>query len=118
LVAHLKRAALIDLSERRSFPIRIEQIIRTEAEKAASKAKAEAKRQKPAAEKRPRGRPKGSQNKSKTEVELTPELLHIKGMVVAQLKLMTALMPLTYLALDGHFGNNNALCMACSAVCI
>jgi hypothetical protein len=104
--------SLIDTSERRSFPVRIEQIIRTEAEKAASKAKAEAKRQKPVAEKRLRGRPKGSQNKSKAEVELTPELVHIKGMVAAQLKLMTALLPLTYLALDGHFGNNNALCMA------
>jgi len=87
--------SLVDLSERRSFPIRIEQVLRTEAEKAASKAKAEAKKQKPAAEKRPRGRPKGSQNKSKAEVELTPELLRIKGMVAAQLKLMTALLPLT-----------------------
>lgn len=103
--------SLIDLSERRSFPIRIEQIIRTEAEKAASKAKAEAKRQKPAAEKRPRGRPKGSKNQSKAEVELTPELLHIQGRVTAQLKLMTALLPLTYRVLDGHFGNNNALFM-------
>src|SRR5918992_1397791 len=33
--------SLIDLSERGSFPLRIEQSIRTEAEKAASKAKAE-----------------------------------------------------------------------------
>ena len=32
-------------------------------------------------------------------------------MVTAQLKLMTALLPLTYLVLDGHFGNNNALFM-------
>jgi putative transposase len=103
--------SLVDLSERRSFPIRVEQVLRTEAEKVASKAKAEAKRQKPAAERRPRGRPKGSQNKSKAEVELTPELLRIKGMVAAQLELMTALLPLTYLALDGHFGNSHALFM-------
>ena len=71
--------SLIDLSERGSFPLRIEQLIRTEAEKAASKAKAEVKRQKPAAEKRPRGRPKGRQNKSKTEVERAPELLQRQG---------------------------------------
>lgn len=103
--------SLVDISERRSFPIRIEQVIRTEAEKAASKAKAEARKQKPAAEKRPRGRPKGSQNKSKAEVELTPELVRIKDRVAAQLKLITAFLPLTYLALDGHFGNNNALLM-------
>ena len=103
--------SLVDVQARRSFPMRIEQMIRTEAEKAASKAKAEAKKQKPAAEKRPRGRPKGSKNQNKAEVELTPELLHIQGMVEALLKLIAGFLPLTYLLLDGHFGNNNALQM-------
>ena len=103
--------SLVDISERRSFPIRIEQVIRTDAEKATGKAKAEARKRKPAAEKRPRGRPKGSQNKSKAEVKLTPELVRIKDMVATQLKLITTFLPLTYLVLDGHFGNNNALLM-------
>src|ERR687895_17232 len=37
---------------------------------------------------------------------------YCKGRVAAQLKLRVALLPLTYLALEGHFGNNNALCRA------
>lgn len=58
------------------------------------------------------GRPKGSKTKSKKEVTLTPELLRIKGMIQALLKLLGVSLPLTYLLLDGHFGNNNALQMA------
>jgi putative transposase len=101
--------SLVDVQARRSFPMRIEQVVRTEAEKAASRAKAEAKKQKKSTEKRPRGRPKGSKNKSKTEVGLTPELVHIKSMVEAFIGLITGFLSLTYLVLDGHFGNNNTL---------
>jgi len=104
--------SLVDVQARRSFPIRVEQLVRSEAEKAVSKAKAEAKKQKKPIAKRPRGRPKGSKNKNKTEVELTPELVRIKSMVEALLKLITGVLSLNYLVLDGHFGNNNALQMA------
>jgi hypothetical protein len=104
--------SLVDVQARHSFPVRIEQVIRSAAEKAASQAKAEAKKQKPAAQKRPRGRPKGSKNKNKAEVELTPELLRIQSMVKALLKLMAGFLSLKYLLLDGHFGNNHALQMA------
>ena len=104
--------SLVDVHARRSFPMRVEQVVRTEAEKVASKAKAEARKQKKPMAKRPRGRPKGSKNKNKAEVELTPELLRIKSMVAALLKLITGVLSLTYLVLDGHFGNNNALQMA------
>jgi hypothetical protein len=104
--------SLVDVHARRSFPMRVEQVVRTEAEKVASKAKAEARKQKKPMAKRPRGRPKGSKNKNKAEVELTPELLRIQSMVAALLKLITGVLSLTYLVLDGHFGNNNALQMA------
>ena len=104
--------SLVDVQARRSFPVYIEQVLRSAAEKAASQAKAEAKKQKPAAEKRPRGRPKGSKNKNKAEVELTPELSRIQGMVNTLLKLIAGFLPLKYLLLDGHFGNNHALQMA------
>lgn len=62
-------------------------------------------------EKRGRGRPKGSKNKNKTEVILTSELLRIQKMINALFKLIAGFIPLTYLVLDGHFGNNNALQM-------
>lgn len=97
--------ALIDTTQRRAFPVRVEQVVRTEAEKAASQAKAAAKQAPKPAEPRKPGRPKGSKNKTAADVVLSPELLRIQAMVQAQLKLMAGRLPLTYLVLDGHFGN-------------
>jgi len=103
--------ALISTTTRRAFPLRLEQVVRTEAEKAAAKAKAAAKKTKPPAAKRKPGRPKGSKNKSKTEVSLSPELQRIQTMLQAQLHLVAGRVPLVYLAMDGHFGNNPSLQM-------
>ncbi|MFM6609407.1 MAG: transposase, partial [Dolichospermum sp.] len=63
-------------------------------------------------EKRGRGRPKGSKNKNKQEVIFTSELLRIQKMINELFKLIANFIPLTYLVVDGHFGNNNALQMA------
>ena len=103
--------SLVDVEKRKSFPIRVEQMVRTAEEKAASKAKAEAKKKKKGAEKRSPGRPKGSKNKNKADVELTPELLRIKSMVTSLLHLIAGFLSLTYLVLDGHFGNNVSMQM-------
>ena len=104
--------ALVSVQARRSFPMRVEQVLRSDAEKAASKAKAAAKQPKvPCAKRRP-GRPPGSTNTNKAHVTLTPELLRIKVMMDALLQLITRVIPLTYLVLDGHFGHHNALHMA------
>jgi hypothetical protein len=100
--------SLIDVTERRSYPIRVEQVIRSEAEKAAAKAK---KQQRKAKVKGKPGRPKGSKNRDKTQVTLTEELLRIQKMVKKQLALFQGLLSITYLVLDGHFGHNNALQM-------
>ncbi len=43
---------------------------------------------------------------------MTPELGRIAGWLDALLHLSAGLIPLTYLVLDGHFGNHNALQMA------
>lgn len=103
--------SLVSVQARRSFPMCVEQVVRSDAEKAASKAKAAAKQPKaPCAQRRP-GRPKGSTNKPKTPVTLTPELVRIKAMIAALLALIARVVPLTYLVLDGHFGNHNALHM-------
>src|SRR5437870_8218414 len=59
--------SLVSVQRRRSFPIRVEQVVRSDAEKAASKAKAAAKKLPPSSVKRYPGRPKGSKNKAKTE---------------------------------------------------
>ena len=103
--------SLVGTKERRSYPMMVEQVIRTEAEKAAAKAKKQAKKTKSKTKKGKPGRPKGSKNKDKTQVELTPELARIKAMVLAQLTLISEEISVNYLVLDGHFGNNNALQM-------
>jgi putative transposase len=104
--------SLVSVQARRSFPMRVEQVVRSDAEKAASKAKAAAKKPKvPGAKRRP-GRPQGSTNKNKAHGTLTPELLRIKAMLDALLQLIAGVLPLTYLLLDGHFGHANALHMA------
>src|SRR5215467_6502455 len=77
-----------------------------------SKAKAEAKKQTVSTTKRPRGRPHGSKTQSKAATPLTPELGRITALLDALLLLIAGFLPLTYLVLDGHFGNHNALQMA------
>jgi len=104
--------SLVSLQQRRSFPVRVEQAVRSEAEKAASKAKAASKKQTPSATKRRPGRPKGRKNTPKADVPLTSELLRITDMLDALLQLIAGVLSLTYLVLDGHFGNHHALQMA------
>jgi putative transposase len=104
--------SLISVRERRSYPVLVEQIVRTEAEKAVAKQKTEAKRAKKKKKKKGQpGRPKGSQNRNKAEVTLTPELRRIQEMVKQLLVLVDKTITLSYIALDGHFGNNNAMQM-------
>jgi len=104
--------ALVSTKERRAFPVRIEQVVRTDAEKAATKAKTPAKQTKEATPKRKPGRPKGSKNKPKAAATLSPELQRIQTLVQEVLQLIAGLFPLTYLLLDGHFGNGPSLQMA------
>ena len=104
--------SLVSVKERRSYPLRVEQVMRTQAEKLAAKERRQkcSKKDKDAPQKK-RGRPKGSRNRDKTQVELTLELKHIQEMVKNQLEMLRNWVTVRYLALDGHFGNNHALQM-------
>src|SRR5215471_4900822 len=104
--------SLVSVQKRRSFPMRIEQVVRSDTEKAASKAKAAAKKRKLSAAKRRPGRPKGSKNTHKAAATLTPELVRITAMLTALLQLLATVLSVTYRVLDGHFGNHNTLQMA------
>jgi putative transposase len=95
------------VQERRSYPIMVEQQVR----ETAPKTTPQPKKTRSATAKRKPGRPKGSKNKDKINVTLTTELELIKNMVLKLLLLINGHFPLTYLVLDGHFGNNNALQM-------
>jgi putative transposase len=92
--------------------MRVEQVVRSDAEKAASKAKAAAKKPKSPSEKRRPGRPKGSTNKNQAQITLSLELGRIKALLDALLQRVAGFLSVTYLVLDGHFGNHNALHMA------
>ena len=104
--------SLVSTQQQRAFPLRVEQVVRSDVEKAATRGKADAQKQKAATVKCRPGRPKGSKNTAKSAVTLTPELSRITGMLGALLHMIAGAVSLTYLVLDGHFGNHNALTMA------
>jgi hypothetical protein len=99
--------ALIDVTEDRSTPILVEQVIKSEKVKAESKTQQKKKKK--------RGRPKGSKNKDKTVVAWTPELQRIDQMLRQVLKTVNGFVSIRYIAMDGHFGNNNAAQMVLKA---
>ena len=101
--------AIVDVEAGKSFPLRVQQVVRSQTEKDETQAKGKAKK---ATGKKQVGRPKGSKNRDKTNVKLTWELQRIQAMVQNQLDCLPAKMKIKHLALDGHFGNNNALQMA------
>ncbi len=103
--------ALISTKDRRAFPMGLEQVVRTEAEQAATKTKTAAKQQAGAPKRKP-GRPKGSKNKPKADGPLSPELQRIQLLVQALLHRIADLFTVTYLLLDGHFGNGASVQMA------
>jgi hypothetical protein len=104
--------SLVSIQARHAFPLRVEQVVRSAAEKAASKAKAAAKKPQGLGAKRRPGRPQGSTNHPKAPVPFTPELVRSKAMLTALLHLITTVLSVTSLVLDGHFGHHTALDMA------
>ena len=102
--------SIISVEERHSYPLQVEQVVRTAKEKEAAKKKKAKKLKKQSSPKKKKpGRPKGSKNRDKAQVSLTPELLRIQNMIKKQLRLLQGLVTIRHIALDGHFGNNNAL---------
>lgn len=90
--------SVIDVNERQAHPIQVAQIVKPAGEKTKQNKKKSVKTRK-----RPRGRPKGSQNKQ--EPSLSPELLRIQPILQAFLAIVRGLLSISYLVLDGHFGN-------------
>ncbi len=105
--------SLVSVEAEESYPLQVEQVIRTEEEKkAAKKKKAKKKEKKNQDVKRKPGRPKGSKNKDKTKVELTPEFQQIQGMLNKQVKTFKLLgIKVKHFVGDGHFGINSAVQM-------
>ncbi len=107
--------SLVSIEQRKAFPISVEQVIKPKEDKAKKVTKkSKISKNKPQEEtvKKKGGRPKGSKTKDKKEVNLTPDFLRIRCMLQNLLKKISNFLPLTYLVLDGYFGNNKAVVMA------
>ena len=103
--------SLVSVQARRSYPLLVEQRLRTAEEKEQvrnKKQKQSRNQQKP---KGRAGRPKGNKNKDKSQIEWTPELHLIQTMLQKLMALVGNACSVAYLVMDGHFGNNNALQM-------
>lgn len=103
--------SLVSVNERKSYPLLVEQVVRSEAERAAAKEKKVNKTRKSSSQTGKRGRPKGSKNKDKRQIEWTPELQRVETMGATLLQRVNPLCSVRYFVLDGHFGNNNVLQM-------
>lgn len=99
--------SLLNTAEQTSSPIAVEQVLRSKLAPVPPPAPVSPS---PVVKGKP-GRPRGSKNKNKAEVTLTPELQQIQAMIQALLLKLAGWLAVTYVALDGHFGNHNALQM-------
>ena len=91
--------SLLRVNERRSYPIRVEQMRRTEAEKAAARAKAHkpGSHSQDTANKAKPGRPQGRKNRAKTPVVLSSERQRIQTMMPQQLATIDGAIPLCHM---------------------
>jgi putative transposase len=102
--------ALVHTKKRQAYSLSTEQVVRTEEEKEQARQRTK-QRKRPCAKKatkKQRGRPKGSKNKNRAEVALCPELARILAQGQKVLSRIQEKMGVTYLVLDGHFGNHPA----------
>jgi len=96
--------SLLDVENRRSWPMLIEQILPKPKQKKSTSPKVKK-------QKRGRGRPKGSKNKNHRDVALNAEMTQVPAMLQKLLKLIGNTLQLVYFVYDGAFGNNAAVQM-------
>lgn len=109
--------SLISTKHQTSFPLMIQQIVRSEEKTTCTEnlsftenCKENQNKIKTKKKIRP-GRPKGSKNKNKESINLSPYFCFIQSMLKKVLLIIGNCTILTYIVLDGAFGNNNALQM-------
>jgi len=96
--------SLISVSRRCSYPLRLEAI-----EKASVVGCPKAAKVRTAGGKK--GRPKGSRNRNRREVDLSPYLQFVQGIIRQVLVRVSTRIKLRYFVFDGAFGHNGALQM-------
>jgi putative transposase len=95
--------ALVSRTERQAFPVQVEQVRHAPTDVLPAPVPVE---------KRKPGRPKGSSTQAKADAPLNAEHTRISTMIAGLLARIRPQLALTYLVLDGHFGNHNAVLMA------
>lgn len=109
--------SLVSTKHRISFPISVQQIIRSEEKTSSEKQKSistthgEQTEKNGELKKKGPGRPKGSKNKNKENVELPQHLCFIRSMLKNVLDVIGKDISPIYFVLDGAFGNNNSVQM-------
>jgi putative transposase len=93
--------SLINVKRRCSSPLRLEPVVREAAQSCPKAPKA----------RRAKGRPKGSANRNRREVELSPYLQFVQGLIGQVLVLIGARLKIRHFVFDGAFGHNQALQM-------
>jgi putative transposase len=106
--------ALIHVGKRQAYSLSNEPVVRTDEEKQQARdrkqqRKARSPQKAPA---KPKGRPVGSNNKNKTQIPLSAELLRIQAQAQKVCALIRKRLGVSYFVLDGHFGNH----LACQMV--
>jgi len=101
--------SLVDVAERKSYPLLVKQIVRREAEKQAAKTR---KKKLKKAKRANKGRRQGRRKRNKNELSWSPELLRINEMVGVLVQLIKRFVKVKYLAMDAHFGHHQAVLMA------
>jgi putative transposase len=95
--------SLISVKRRCSYPVMMEQVVKEKGQGCPKAVKA------PCPSKR--GRPKGSRNRNRHEVQLSPYLRFVQGVIKHMLALLRANVSVVYFVFDGAFGHNDALQM-------
>jgi len=106
--------SLVSVQERKSYPLLVEQVVRSDEEKARIRQQkaAQASRQRTGSKKKRKpGRPKGSPNKNKRQIHWNEELHQVKRMASTLIERVRPLGRLRHVVLDGHFGTNNVMQM-------
>ena len=105
--------SLIDVTTRKSYPLGVKQTVREKGESSKPKKKRLKKKKSSVTKKASnlQGRPPGVLNKDKMKLELSSELWRINELLQSVLKLLRVFVAVKYLAMDGHYGHNQAVLM-------
>ncbi len=97
--------SLVAVGERKSYPLAVQQTMRTKAEKELIKKRKTERLKKKRSEKKAKcGRKKGSRNKDKNKLEMSAELSRISNLLAGLMKIISVFVKVKHVAMDGISG--------------